>query len=587
MTQAFLIVTLQMLKNRVVSSIRRLKNPRYLLSTLAGLAYFWFMFFRRTGRSAGPIRSWRPGMGGPGVFIGGSFPATELIIDVASLVILVLMIGAWALPEQSGGLEFSEAEIQFLFAAPISRTRILLYKFMRGLTGIVISATLMTIFGFRSSKGIGLLFVFGSLSAYFIMVALGRARLKQMGIGAIARLTIAIGVFVGLSWIATMQLKGADVGGALNGLTGRTAGDAASVLDTQFHGPIVNTILFIPRVFAQAIFPPDILHLFIACAGLIVIGFVSFQIAARLNVSFEEASIRYSQRKAKRRERQQQRQRGATVNYRRGKPLFRLGDTGRPEVAFIWKNSLSVIRMTGWGVLALFAPIICCSIVLSQLKMIPTGGRFMICGSLCLILAGILALLGPMMFKNDLRLDLPRFEVLKTYPLSGETIVAGEIAAPLALLSAMQIILIAAGTILFRFATVPGKFELFTTVQFAIIAIIFVIPICAVQLLIQNAAVVFFPAWANPSKEDVKGFVATGQRMLVLACYLIVLSIILLPPAAIFVPTVLFSAHFLRGTPIFAALTTLVPIGVLLGEIYLAVKLLGGQFERIDLSEER
>ncbi|MCU1229660.1 MAG: putative transporter, permease protein [Acidobacteria bacterium] len=576
MTQAFLIVTLQMLKNRIVSNIRRLKNPRYLLSTLAGLAYFWFMFLRRTGRHGR----------GPGIFIG-TIPMTELVVDIGSLVILVLMIGAWALPEQSGGLEFSEAEIQFLFAAPISRTQILLYKFMRGLTGIVISATMMTVFGFRQAKGIGLLFMFGTLSAYFIMVALGRARLKQMGIGWLARLTIALAILVGISWVATMQLKGADIGGAMNGLARGRPSAVAAALDAKFHGPIVNTFLFVPRVFATAMFPPDLLHLFIACAGLVVFGFVVFQIAARLNVSFEEASIRYSKRKADKRERQQQRQRGVTVNYRRGKPLFRLGDVGRPEVAFIWKNSLSVIRTTGWGVVALFAPIICCSIVLSQLKMIPTGNRFLICGSLCLILAGILALMGPMMLKNDLRLDLPRFEVLKTYPLSGETIVAGEIAAPLALLSAMQVILIAAGSIFFSFATVPSKFQLFSTAQFAIIAIIFVIPICAVQLLIQNAAAVYFPAWANPSKEDVKGFVVMGQRLLVLACYLVVLSIVLIPPAAIFVPTIFFAEHFLSGTPIFAALTTLAPVAVLLGEIYLAVKLLGAQFERIDVSEER
>src|SRR5207237_7829283 len=128
---------------------------------------------------------------------------------------------------------------------------------------------------------------------------------------------------------------------------------------------------------------------------------------------------------------------------------------------------------------------------------------------------------------------------------------------------------------------IPTRLQIFSTLEFAIIAIMFVIPICAVQLLIQNAAVVYFPAWATPSKEDMKGFVATGQRMLVLICYLVALSVILIPPAAIFVPTVLFAGRFLKGTPVFAALATLVPVSVLVIEIYLALKLLGSQFESI------
>jgi hypothetical protein len=165
--------------------------------------------------------------------------------------------------------------------------------------------------------------------------------------------------------------------------------------------------------------------------------------------------------------------------------------------------------------------------------------------------------------------------------------VAGEIAAPLVLLSAFQIVFIVVGTLLFQFAKIPQALQLFASMQFAVIAILFVIPICAAQLLIQNAAVVYFPAWANPSKEDMKGFVATGQRLLVLAVYLIVLTIILVPPAAIFVPTILFASRFFGHTPIFAALTTVAPIAVLVGELYLALKMLGSQFERIDVSEER
>ena len=577
MIASFLIVTLQTLKNRTISRIRRLKNPRYLLSALAGAAYFYFMFLRRASHR-GRL---------PGIIIAGSNSGTELTLDITSLIMLVLLIGAWALPEQSGGLEFSEAEIQFLFAAPITRTQILLYKYMRGFTGIVITAIVMSVLGFRQAKGFGLVFMFAAFSAYNIMVALARARLKQLHIGALSRIAIVAVIYVALSWAVTMQFKDLDIGGALARTSGKNLGTVTAAVDARFHSPIIDTLLFVPRMFATAVFPSDLVHLFIACATLVVLATVFLLIAARLNFAFEESSIRYSVRRAESRDRQQQQLRGVTVTWRRAKPLFRLGDNARPELAFIWKNSISVMRMSARNIAAIVLPLALFGIVVSQLKVISVADRFAMSGFATLIFSGILLLLGPMMLKNDLRLDLPRFEVLKTYPLSGETIVAGEIAAPLTLLSAAQILLITISTILFRFATIPSRLQIFSTLEFAIIAIMFVIPICAVQLLIQNAAVVYFPAWATPSKEDMKGFVATGQRMLVLICYLVALSVILIPPAAIFVPTVLFAGRFLKGTPVFAALATLVPVSVLVIEIYLALKLLGSQFESIDLSEER
>ena len=45
--------------------------------------------------------------------------------------VLALMILAWALPSDSGGLQFSEAEIAFLFPAPLRRRDLLLYKIIR------------------------------------------------------------------------------------------------------------------------------------------------------------------------------------------------------------------------------------------------------------------------------------------------------------------------------------------------------------------------------------------------------------------------------------------------------------------------
>ena len=57
------------------------------------------------------------------------------------------MITAWALPADSGGLEFSETEIAFLFPAPLRRRDILLYKILRAQPQALFSALIMTMLG--------------------------------------------------------------------------------------------------------------------------------------------------------------------------------------------------------------------------------------------------------------------------------------------------------------------------------------------------------------------------------------------------------------------------------------------------------
>jgi hypothetical protein len=575
MARAFLIVTLQMLKNRVIAWVKRLRNPRYLLSTIAALAYFWFFVLRR--RMQG---------GGARISIG-SLPVTALVTDIASVAFLLLLILIWALPEQSGGLEFSEAEIQFLFAAPLTRTQVLLYKYLRGVPGILISSIVMTCLGFRSARGFGLIFIFAMMSSYFIMVALGRARLKLIGVGAVARIVIVAVVLTGLTWYATTTISAASLRLAARDFARRAPITGAGHLDTVFHGPFMSALLFVPRIFATALLPVDFLHQVVACAALVGFSVLFFFIAARLNVAFEEASIGYSQRRASRRERMQRRQLGTQVDYRHAKPLFQMAEAGRAEVAFIWKNTNSLIRVSSGRTLAVVIPIVLFALLMSQMRMISSGDRLLLSGTLLLATAAIVVLLGPMMLKNDMRLDLPRFEVLKTYPLRGETIIAGEIAAPLMMLSIVQIALIIAGVFCLSLSDTTNVVRSIATPEHAIIAVMFAVPVCAIQLLMHNAAVVFFPAWVQPSKEDMRGPVASGQRLLMLAAHLLFLGLILIPPAIAFVPALIFAQHFFRGSPIAAALVTVPSVAVLVAEIYFALKLLGAQFERIDLSEEK
>ena len=47
------------------------------------------------------------------------------------LILMALAAGAWLFPLDSGLLEFSEAEMQFLFPAPVSRRQLLIHRLLR------------------------------------------------------------------------------------------------------------------------------------------------------------------------------------------------------------------------------------------------------------------------------------------------------------------------------------------------------------------------------------------------------------------------------------------------------------------------
>jgi hypothetical protein len=117
-----------------------------------------------------------------------------------------------------------------------------------------------------------------------------------------------------------------------------------------------------------------------------------------------------------------------------------------------------------------------------------------------------------------------------------------------------------------------------------VVALLFAIPICAMQLLIRNAAAVLFPAWTMRSQDDPRGFTVMGQRLVLLAGNLLVLTVTLIPSAIIVLIGWLVSRNLNAS---FAVPFATVPAAALLcAEVWLGIKLLGAQFERIDVTNE-
>src|SRR5436190_1483105 len=191
MIRTFALLTLRSFKNRFLRAVRRLREPRYLVSTIAALFYFWFMVFRR-------------------MMVGGRAPmrmmAGDFAADATGVVILGILLIAWALPDQAGGIEFSESEIAFLFPAPLTRGQLLLYKVFRMQPRILISALIVTLIGLRAGKFVGLWLLFTTLSIYFMTARIARARLKFSGIGFLVRLPIVLLLVALAVWILRADL---------------------------------------------------------------------------------------------------------------------------------------------------------------------------------------------------------------------------------------------------------------------------------------------------------------------------------------------------------------------------------------------
>lgn len=566
MIQAFAFVTAKMFLNRILVRIRRLRQPRYLFSAIAGLAYLWFFAFRHAPK-------------GPRVIMAN----TPLGADMAALVVLVMLIVVWALPGQNGGLEFSEAEIQFLFPAPVSRRQLLVYKLMRGLPPLLITTLVMCFFLHRGNFP-GVFLAFATMNVYFTMVALARARLKQLGIGFFLRLLIVFVILGAISWAATVDVARQNIGRKMAAaVKTQQPQNVAQVVDTPFRGPVVSKLLFMPRFFSGAAFAKTPAPFAVNATALVALAALFFLIAARLNVSFEEASLIASARKTARNRSRQLQQTGTRVMFPKMPPPFRLRESAGPEVAIFWKNLLAAMRISAvWAVgLAVLLIYFAAQMILSRDPRIRHTFTAME-----LFMAALFPLFGTIWFPQDLRLDLPRMEVLKSYPISGERLVAAEMAAPLIIISAIELLLLGFASMVLHLFQAAGPLAAISSPQVMVVAFLFAVPICAAQLVIRNAVPVLLPAWAFRPKDEPRGFVMIGQRLLMMVGNVIVLAVALIPAALLFLPALYVAHHFFAGSPLVLAVATVPSVALLVGEVWLGIRFLGAQFDHLDVTND-
>ena len=554
------------LKNRVVRWVMRLRQPRYLAGAVLAGFYLWTFLGRRHMRI------------NPAAVPAGAM--NDLFGTIIGFLAILIILGAWALPSEEPGFVFSEAEIQFLFPAPFKRGQLLGYKVLQSQVGVLFTAVVMTFFAFRGSHFLGMWLAFTTLNMYTLFVSFARARLKLAGIGWLTRLAVVFVLFSAFIGLVAWQLRGAE-NVILDTLSGQNFAGAVTLIDAALQKPPLGPIVVVPRLFGEMLYATAAGTLLRNGAILIAAAVALFFATVKLDVSFEDASIVASQRALTRRARMRGRRfggQGAAVH--RFPPPFRLGERGRPEIAVFWKNLIAAMRISSFPTIALILPLGFAAVAGIFRGHGQTAQSLGIAG---LITTAVLVFTGPQAVLSDLRLDLLRLDLVKTFPLSAESLLAAELAAPLLIVSLFEIVMLAVSFLILNLGSARPSFV--TSPEFMVCALVFVTPISAIQLLIQNGAMILFPAWSI-SVDTLRGLTALGQRMLLLIGNVFTLLIALFPAALILTGSMYAITKMFGRSPAMILIAAVPAAAILVGEIAIAHRALASQLEDIDIAND-
>jgi hypothetical protein len=562
-------------RNRLVTRFKRLKQPKYLVGAIAGGLYFYFYFFRYLlagGRPSGARFTLAP-------------EHALLLESAAALVLCVILLLAWIIPHERAALTFSEAEVAFLFPAPVTRRTLIHFKLLRSQLRILFSVLVLTLVSRRFggnvwTHALGWWLMLGTLNLHFLGASFTRTLLLDRGISNRTRrllvLTLAGLVAAGVWWWARRTLPP---------LTARDTADLSALLN--YAEQVLNTgpawyVLYPFRLLVRPFLAPEMPAFLTALAPAVLLALLHYLWVIFSDVAFEEASVEASQKLATRMAAVRAGNwHAAKQNQKARRAWFPLAPAGPPALALFWKNLIGTGQAASPRLIIVI--IVVCTGALAGFGHNPhTRHLPVILGFFILFTLAYSLLLGPQLLRLDFRRDLPLADLLKTFPLRGWQIALGEILAPAVLLTGFQWLLLVIGA--GAACWLPGGRTTLWLVVAASLAL--VLPaLNGLLLMVPNAAVLLFPSWIQTGKDSPRGLEATGQRLVFALGQLLVMIVALLP-VAVAALAVYFPLKLVLGpvAPIgFAALAATI---VLAGEALLGVLLLGKLFERFDVTEE-
>jgi len=555
--------------NRVRSQAARVRSPRYIVAVVLGALYLYWALFRNTQAGGAPL---------------SQLLRSDVTVVLASTVLLLSSARWWIFGADRSALAFTPAEVQFLFPAPITRRGLVHTKLLRMQLAIFVNTMVFSVI-FRGDatqlatweRAVGWWMLFSTLAMHRVAASIVRTSALEHGSAGRRRMLVpfvVFGVLVGavLFGLASAfdQLQQASAGGIKVLVKAITAALQAPVPDAAL-APV--RLLLDPIVTAGT----ATWGVALVWGGLMLLAHYLWLV--RLDTAFEEAAVEATQHRVERLQRFRSSQMGQARS-RAGKLVSvpRLALTGRPEVAIAWKNVAAALRGGSWK-----TQLVSFVVGLGVLAVAARSASDRAADAFAGVAVGwgaMLLFIGPLWMRFDLRLDLPRLAVLKTYPLEGWRIVLAEIAA----------VTILHSITIWSLLTVPAVMavqepELLlqsgATVPMLVSIVVGVPAFNALMFTIQNGTALLFPAWVRLGTES-RGFETMGQNLLTTGATTLVAAVALVFPLGAGA-LVLWLANDWGGWSVLAA--TLLASLIILAELWPVLRWLGTVFEHTDVNE--
>lgn len=567
--RALLFLLWRSFANRLRSQAARVKSPRYIVAVILGALYLWWALFRNTRAGSAPL---------------DSILRSDITAVLASTALLLSSARWWIFGADRSALAFTPSEVQFLFPAPISRRGLVHTKLLRMQLAIFVNTIIFSVI-FRGNatqlatweRALGFWMLFSTLAMHRVGASIVRTSALEHGQAGRRRMLVPFAVFATLIGavlyglvVAIPALRVAGAGGIKPLALAFTRALQAPVPDAA----LAPVQLLLDPIMRAGSAPWLISMLW---AGLVVVGHYVWLV--RLDSAFEEAAVEATQHRAERIQRFRASQMGQARS-KKGKLVSvpTLALSGRPEVAIAWKNVVAALRGGSWKTqLVSFVVGLGVLAVASRQASDRAGDAFM---GVALGWGAMLLFIGPLWMRFDLRLDLPRLAVLKTYPLEGWRIVLAEIAAVTVLHSITIWSLLTVPVVMF--AQDPQLFlESGATVPILVSIVVGVPAFNALMFTIQNGTALLFPAWVRLGTES-RGFETMGQNLLTTGATTLVAAVALVFPVGAGA-LVLWLANDWGGWAVLAA--TALASAIIVAELWPVMRWLGSVFEHIDVNE--
>lgn len=520
--------------NRLRLQVLRLKQPRYVVGALAMVAYLGSLLFSQGARSA--------------------VTAEPNLLDIRQLLSIAglsLAVGAWWLAAPSdSALAFSNAEVYFLFPAPVKRRTLVQARLLSVQAVLLMQVLIWTLLLRRGGgelpgvlRAIGLWTLFTTVSLHRLGATLARTHApdaprrkpvaKTIAILFIAALTIAClrAAPTALAmWRSFLALSSYDRSRMIDRmLAGRVA------LQALLNDPVVHALIWPIRAVTAPAFSNGAGAWLLAMPGALLVLALHYVWILRDPQPFEELAVGSSARFADRVARM--RRSGSLSTLKPSRFRWQLTLHGRPAVALAWKNVTAAVRTFRPRALVLAIAVI---VIIAVLSGRGDGGfddqggglRSAFVTTFISVFAAA-TLTAPAWFRLDLRHDLAHLPFLKTAPLPAHTIVATEILTAAALTTiGMALLFGVPGFFLLRSIGGPlGDARLAA----AIVAAVFALGgVNLLHITLYNAVALWLPAWVplNQGGASTGGASVVGQVYITLIGILTALALLLAAPTA-------------------------------------------------------